>query len=240
MKRAIGYVTRLGADKQKEEIIKYCNGMDAEVVAWVGEDGETFGSIAYGRMLTGRKYDMVVVADSAIVSTDVYEFYAYKSVLKRRHSDLMAVKSLFAGYELYVKLFDELTDTIARVELENDPMHRPHDRIDKAARGQYIGGRAPMGYKVENGQLVINDAEKPVVLFVIDRKHSGKTMLSTVDALNQDGYKTRNGKAFVISTVQSIWNNEMFYKGYYRYGKDGEWVKGSHEAILKDQDGGEA
>ena len=57
---------------------------------------------------------------------------------------------------------------------------------------------------------------------------------SAMEKLNVLGYKTRGGKPFVISTVQSVWNNEMFYKGYYRYGKDGEWVKGQHEAIVKE------
>ena len=57
--------------------------------------------------------------------------------------------------------------------------------------------------------------------------------LSSVRALNEAGYRTRNGKEFVISTVQSIWNNEQTYRGMYRYG-NGDWVKGQHEAILTD------
>ena len=155
-------------------------------------------------------------------------------MLKRRHSDLVAVESRFKGYDLYRKLFEELIDTMCRIDLANEPIKRTHDRTDKAARGAYIGGNAPMGYKVENGKLVINPEEVPVVLCVMDRKHSGRTMLSTVDTLNQNGYKTRSGRPFVISTVQSIWNNEMVYRGYYRHGKDGEWVKGQHEPILQD------
>jgi hypothetical protein len=59
-------------------------------------------------------------------------------------------------------------------------------------------------------------------------------MGATVTLLNENGYKTRRGKPFVLSTVQSIWNNERTYRGEYRYGKDGEWVKGQHEPILKD------
>ena len=91
-----------------------------------------------------------------------------------------------------------------------------------------------MGYKVQDKQLVINPEEAEIVRFIFDRKFAGKTMLSTVDALNDAGYKTRNGKEFVISTVQSIWNNERTYRGEYKYGEDGEWVKGEHEPILKE------
>ena len=37
----------------------------------------------------------------------------------------------------------------------------------------------------------------------------------------------------MISSVQGIWNNERFYRGYYKYGKTGIWVKGEHEPILE-------
>ena len=237
MKRVAGYVKKCRRTSemasQRKVIEEYCAGHEMIIMEWIGEDGESFGEVAFGDWLIGRKVDAVVVADSEYVSGSVYEFYAYKAVLKRRHSDLVAVNSGYAGYSLYTKLFDELVDTICRVEMENAPLKRPHDRIDKAARGTYIGGRAPMGYKVVNGKLEVNPDEVPVVLFILDRKRTGKSKLGTVDALNSAGYRNRSGKEFVISTVQSIWNNEMFYKGYYRYGKDGEWVKGQHEAIVK-------
>ena len=239
MKRAAGYVSRRagGTEEQKEIIKQYCLEHDY-VLEWLDvPETDGFGSVAYGGWLTGRKVDAVVVADSDAVTDDFFEFYAYKSVLKRRHCDLVAVKSEFTGYKLYRSVAEKLVDKICEVELRNEPLRKPHDRMDKAARGQYIGGRAPMGYRVEGGKLVVNPEEVPVVLYIMERKHQGCSMLSTVDALNTNGYKTRNGKPFVISTVASIWNNEMLYRGYYRYsgsGKYGEWVPGEHEAILKD------
>ena len=238
MRRVAGYIgnvkRKADAEKLKKQLKEYCAGHEMTVTEWL--EAGSIGEVAYGNWLNGRKVDAVLIPDASVASGNVYEFYAYKAVLKRRHSDLVVAKdgALFPGYDLYLKLFDELLDTMCRVDVANEPVKTNNGRIDKAARGAYIGGRAPMGYKVEDGKLVVNPAEVPVVLCVIDRKRSGKSMLGTVDVLNQNGYKTRNGKAFVISTVQSIWKNEMFYKGYYRYGKDGEWVKGQHEAILKD------
>lgn len=93
-----------------------------------------------------------------------------------------------------------------------------------------------MGYKVENGRLVINEEEAKVVRFIFDRKKQGKTMMSTVEALNDNGFRTRKGNKFVISTVQSIWHNEQTYRGMYKYGPNGKWVRGQHEPILKDDD----
>lgn len=239
LKRVACYIgeakSKAEAERKKKSVSEWCAGHEMTVTEWLDGCG-SIGEVAYGNWLNGRKVDAVVVPDIDVVSRNVCEFYAYKSVLKKRHSDLVVAKDgvLFPGYDLYLKLFDDLLDTMVRIDVANKPVKTNNGRIDKAARGAYIGGRAPMGYKVENGKLVINPDEAPVVLFVIDRKRTGKSILSTVDALNDAGFKTRAGKDFVISTVNSIWKNEMFYKGYYRYGKDGEWVPGQHEAILKD------
>ena len=43
---------------------------------------------------------------------------------------------------------------------------------------------------------------------------------------------SRSGAKFSISTLQSIIDNKPLYQGMYRYGKDSEWVRGEHEAIL--------
>lgn len=235
MKRVVGYIKHGKGVKREETqrkvIEEYCLKNDMLVAKWM-DCG--IGEVAYGNWMHGMRYDAVIVADSEYVSDNIYEFYAYRSVLKRRHSDLIAVNSKFAGNELYRTILDKLIDTICEIDIQNAPMKQVSDRTDKVARGAYVGGRAPMGYRIENGQLVVDKDEAEIVRFVIERKLQGKTKLGTVDALNKEGYKTRAGKEFVISTVQSIWNNEMIYRGYRRYGKDGEWVKGQHEAIIKE------
>lgn len=206
------------------------------VTEWLDGTCGSIGDVAYGNWLNGRKVDAVVIPDAKAASENVYEFYAYKAMLKRRHSDLVIASDgeAFPGYGLCEKFLNELINTMCRIDVENRPLKTSNGRIDKAARGAYIGGRTPYGYKVADGKLVVNPEEVPVVKFILDEKRMGRTKKGTMEKLNAGGYKTRGGKPFVISTVQSVWNNEMFYKGYYRYGKDGEWVKGQHEPIVKE------
>ena len=136
-------------------------------------------------------------------------------------------------------MLEAFTLCVADMERNNINKRTSAGRKVKAAKGGYSGGRAPMGYRVENKTLVINPDEASAVLRCFELRDSGVVMLEIVDTLNKEGFKTRNGKPFVISTVQSILNNRKTYEGYYRYGKDGEWVEGQHEPLLPRKEGAE-
>ena len=234
MKKAVGYIrrgTKKDADRQRKAIEAYCQSDDMEIVQWL-ECG-SFDEVAYGNWMGRRKIDAVVAATCGDVTDNVFEFYAYRCKLQMRNSNLVVTKwTDYAGYGLYVKIFEEFTNVLVRKEFENEPVREKQGRIRKTLKGGYIGGNAPMGYRVEDGKLAVNAEEVPVVQFIMDEKHRGGTKLGTVEKLNAKGYKTRKGGPFQISTVQGIWNNEQLYRGYRKVGD--EWVKGQHEAILKD------
>ena len=61
----------------------------------------------------------------------------------------------------------------------------------------------------------------------------GATYQTICDTLNKHGKTNRSGTKFSISTLQVIIDNKPLYEGMYRYGKDGDWVQGEHEPILK-------
>ena len=239
MEKAVGWIRRTGnaeeEAEQKAVIEEYCRKNMLNLVEFMDVPGEDFREVAYGTGWTrNRIIRAVVVASVKDVSEDYNEFQAYRLKLKLRNSDLMAADDgKYAMYKMYRNILEGVFESFCKMEVENDPIRVNVKRRRKMATGGYIGGNAPMGYAVENGKLVVNPEEVPVVLKIMERKHAGKSMLSTVDALNSEGYKTRKGKPFVISTVQSIWNNEPFYHGMVRYERDGEWVPGQHEAILK-------
>ncbi len=65
------------------------------------------------------------------------------------------------------------------------------------------------------------------------RDDEGQTYKAVVEHLNAEGKTNRSGTNFSISTVQTIYENKKVYQGYYRYGKNAEWVKGVHEPILR-------
>lgn len=248
----IGYIRvstdgQLGEDKfgleaQKEQIIAYCakNGMN--IIDWYSDEGESgakyrpgFDKIVYGEV-TNPPCEAVVVAKSDRVARDINVYFYYQGALLRKNIQLISITEDFGQFGVFANMLKAFTLTVAEMERENIMKRTSGGRVIKAAKGGYSGGQPPMGYRVQDGKLVINPEEADVVRFIFKQKFAGHTMLSTVDALNEAGFTTRRGKKFVISTVQSIWNNERTYRGEYRYGKDGEWVKGEHEPILHEGD----
>lgn len=249
MKNVVGYIRvstdgqckddKFGLEVQKEQIIEYCNNNDMNIVKWYSDEGESgakerpgFDEIVYGEV-SNPPYESVVVAKSDRVARDIEIYYYYKMLLRKKNITLISIAEDFGKFGVFSDMLESFTLCVAKMERENINKRTSAGRAVKSSKGGYSGGRAPMGYRIENGGLVIDENEAKVVRFIFDKKASGETMLGTMRALNEAGYKTRNGKDFVISTVQSIWNNERTYRGEYKYGKNGEWVKGQHEPILK-------
>lgn len=230
---------KFGLDAQKQQISEYCKKNEMTVIRWAMDEGESgakerpgFDEIIYGDV-TNPPFEAVVVAKSDRVARDINIYYYYKMMLKKKNIKLISISEDFGQFGVFSSMLEAFTLCVAEMERENITKRTSGGRKLKANTGGYSGGRAPMGYRVENKKLVINEEEAEVVRQIYRLRAEGKTMQDIMEYLNENGYKTRGGKKFLISTIQSILNNERTYRGEYRYGKDGEWVKGQHEPILK-------
>lgn len=230
---------KFGLDVQKQIINEYCEKNGMTVSRWYMDEGESgakerpgFDDIVYGEV-SNPPTEAVIVAKSDRVARDINIYYYYKMMLKKKDIKLISIAEDFGQFGVFANMLEAFTLCVAEMERDNITKRTSGGRKMKASRGGYSGGGAPMGYKIENGALVINEAEADVVRKIFELRDAGDTMPGIVDALNNGGYATRRGGKFQISTIQGILNNRKTYEGYYRYGKNGEWVKGQHEPILK-------
>jgi site-specific DNA recombinase len=231
---------KFGLDVQRKNIMDYCAANGMEIVKWFSDEGESgakerpgFDEIVYGDV-SNPPYEAVVVAKSDRVARDINIYFYYKMLLLKKDIKLISIAEDFGQFGVFANMLEAFTLCVAEMERDNINKRTSGGRRVKSSKRGYSGVQAPMGYKVQNGQLVINEDEAPVVRKIFEWRDGGATLMSIVEELNDEGYHTRKGNKFVISTVQSIVNNRKTYEGWYRYGKDGEWVKGQHEPILKD------
>jgi len=232
---------KFGLEVQEAQIKEYCANNGMEIVKWYKDEGESgaklrpgFDEIIYGEV-TNPPYEAVIVAKSDRVARDINIYYYYKMMLKKKDIKLISIAEDFGQFGVFANMLEAFTLCVAEMERENITKRTSAGRGAKAKLGGYSGGRAPMGYRVDRGKLVIVPEEAAVVKRCFELRDAGVVLLKIVDKLNEEGYKTRAGKEFVLSTVQSIINNRKTYEGYYKYGKSGEWVLGQHEAILKEE-----
>lgn len=252
MKRAVAYLRvstkgqvgedKFGIEAQRDMILEYCQKNEIEIADWFVDEAVSGADIkrpALGRLLSGEvenpPVNFVIVAKADRLSRDVTLYHSIKYKLKEFGLEIISVKEDWSAQDkLAAMILENFMAMFADIERESIKSRMIGGRRVKANQGGYAGGQPPMGYRVEGKRLVINEDEAPTVRFIFQKKSEGATMQATVNALNEAGYKTRRGKPFVTSTVQSIWKNEPTYRGMYRYGENGEWVQGVHEPILKE------
>jgi DNA invertase Pin-like site-specific DNA recombinase len=232
---------KFGLPAQKEMIEKYCQEHDMEIVKWYIDEGKSgayeegrdeLNSIIYGTEVNNPPIECMVCAKSDRIARDIKLYFYYKHMLLKRGIELKSVAEDFGEFGVFASILESFVMFSAEQERMNITARTSGGRKMKAKQGGYSGGKPPYGYYVSNGKLEIKEEEAEVVRIIFEKKMNGGTYQSIIDYLTSNGYKTRKGKDFVISTIQSVLNNQKLYEGYYKY-SDCEMVKGEHEAILK-------
>lgn len=249
MKNVIGYVRvstdnqckddKFGLEVQREQIEKYCDKNEMNIIRWYEDKGESgakerpgFDEIVYGDV-TNPPFEAVVVAKSDRVARDIEVYYYYKMLLRKKNISLISISEDFGKFGVFSDMLESFTLCVAKMERENINKRTSAGRSVKSRQGGYSGGRPPFGYRAANHRLEIIPEEAEIVKTVFRMKdNEGKTYQNVCDYLNSLGKTNRSGTKFSISTVQVIYENKKLYQGYYKYGKSADWVKGVHEPIL--------
>lgn len=251
-KQAVGYVRvstngqvgddKFGIESQKQQITEYAVENGYTIVKWYADEGVSgvkddrpaLNEILYGDV-SNPPFEAVIVAKTDRVARDTKLYFYYLYVLEKKNIKLLSVNEHFESDDALSGIYRSLMLFVAEQERRNIALRTSKGRMVKAQYGGYSGGRAPYGYKVSNGNLIINPDEVPIVETVFKMKDEGATLWDTADYLNDHGFTTRKGTKFRESNIRSIRDNKKFYEGFYKYG-DRDWVKGVHEPILKLED----
>ena len=95
-------------------------------------------------------------------------------------------------------------------------------------KGNFLGGKVPYGYRVENKKVLIDEERAEVVRLIFQLYANGKCVREILDELNRIGI-LYNGKPMYQSTIFKILKLEK-YTGIYRY--DGEIYTNIYPQII--------
>lgn len=105
---------------------------------------------------------------------------------------------------------------------------------ESAQKGNSTGGTIPLGYKIEDKRLVIDEKTAPIVRCIFELYAAGKGKKEIADILNERGYRTRKGNLFTINSFNVILKNKK-YIGIYHYKDQNEGeiiIEGACPAII--------
>lgn len=83
-------------------------------------------------------------------------------------------------------------------------------RIESAKKGRFIGGGVPLGYKLENGTLQIDERTAAAVRYVFQEYAAGSRLQDIVDHLNNNGFRGARGGTFSKSSFWRMLSNEKY------------------------------
>ena len=118
-----------------------------------------------------------------------------------------------------------------QLDRETIVMRTTMGRRAKAKAGGYTGGEPPIGYKVENKELVIDMKEAFIVRETYAMRKEGKSYRAIAETFGKRGVLGRNRKPIYYTTIANILRHEEFYRGMKDYA--GTKVAGKHEPILR-------
>jgi DNA invertase Pin-like site-specific DNA recombinase len=220
MKRAIGYVRvstesqatdGVSLDMQAEKIRAYCSlyGYDLqEIIIDAGASAKTLDRPGIGRALESIRKGQ---ADALVV---------YKlDRLTRSVRDLdVLLSGYFAdGQAALVSVCEQVDTTtatgrmvlnilmsVAQWERETISERTTEAMAHKKAKGEYVGGRVPYGYRIgdDGVNLEAYGPEQDVISAIQTYRARGLKYREIVAALQADGVRTRTGGNVTISFVE--------------------------------------
>lgn len=249
LRNAIGYIRvsteqqanddKYGIEVQKKEILMYANDNGYAIVDWkvdtvsgAKDDRPGLNSILYGDV-RNPPFEAVIVFKNDRLARDTKLYFYYLYTLEKKHIKLLSTKEEFAEGSEFANIYRALLQFVAEQERRNIAIRTSKGRSIKAACGGYSGGKAPFGYKIEFGRLIVEEHEKEIVQYIFKRRAENVPLLTIAGELDDLGYRTRKGTKFQAESIRSILSNKPLYEGMYKYGKDMNWVEGVHEPILK-------
>ena len=83
-------------------------------------------------------------------------------------------------------------------------------RRESASKGKYVGGSLPMGYRSENGRILIDEATAPIIQEFFRRYAAGESKKAIINDLNARGYRNQKGNPYGPSAFQAALRCEKY------------------------------
>jgi site-specific DNA recombinase len=222
----------LGA--QKERLEAYCVARGWTVASHYVDDGHSGRNVrrpAYQRMMTERDaWDAILVIKMDRIHRNARNFMDMMDALGEWGKDFVSASESLDTSTAMGRFVMDIIQRIAQLESEQIGERVYMGMSQKAKTGPGIlGFHPPLGFDLQSGRLLPNEAEAPIVREIFERCEEGQTLEDIADELNREGHRTKRHTTWTPVKVFRILHNPI-YAGFLRW--DGFTRKAEHEGLV--------
>lgn len=218
---------RYSSHNQTEQSIE---GQLHDNYAWAEQQGITVIAEYIDRALTGTKddrpdfqrmiadaakkqFEMVIVWKLDRFARNRYDSAIYKAKLKKYGVRVVSVKENITDSPEGI-ILEGLLESMAEYYSANLSQNVKRGIRESLAKGHFVGGHVPMGYKRQDFKLVVDDKTAPIVRFVFEQYAAGVSKTEIVNELNERGYRQKNGTPFTVKCFRRMLTNTVYIGRY--------------------------
>lgn len=189
--------------------------------------------------LRSGQADTVVIYDQSRMFRKLTAWFEFRDELERMGVRVVSVTQPLVGGDLrdpanfmnegVTALFNQMWALQTRQKVVEKMRHM-------AKSGQHTGGKPPLGYRLEDGTLIPDEKEAPIVRRIFAEYAAGRSYKQIIDGLNRDGLLTKRGNPFGTNSLHDLLHNEK-YIGVLTYGKAVTRSDGSRNTHSGDHSG---
>lgn len=195
-----------------------------------------------------KPFDAILLWKFSRFARNREDSIVYKSMLRKQCGiDVISISESLGDDKMSV-LIEALIEAMDEYYSINLAEEVKRGMMEKISLGGLVSS-APLGYKVSDGELKIDEKESETVKYIFSSYLSGNTMLEIANELNNKGINTQSGNTFENRTIKYILQNPT-YTGKHRWCPDGSMgskchyskkseviiYDGNHEPIISETD----
>lgn len=216
-------------DEQEKEMKKLCMYKNYQIYKVYREEGVSAKNMNRPKFqemmqdLKDGKINRIIVYKLDRLTRSIQDLEVICKLIEKYHCSLDSVSEEINTDTAMGVFFIRMTTILAQLEIERTS-ERTKFGLKGAAKNGHFCGKAPIGYRKVNKELVIDDLESEVVKEIFDDYVNGLSVCTITKKLNNKNALNRNWRTTTIDRMLS----NYIYCGDYLYGKRAKNMKPIH------------
>lgn len=216
-------------DEQEKEMKKLCMYKNYQIYKVYREEGVSAKNMNRPKFqemiqdLKDGKINRIIVYKLDRLTRSIQDLEIICKLIEKYHCSLDSVSEEINTDTATGVFFIRMTTILAQLEIERTS-ERTKFGLKGAAKNGHFCGKAPIGYRKINKELVIDDLESEVVKEIFDDYVNGLSVCAITKKLNNKNALNRNWRTTTIDRMLS----NYIYCGDYLYGKRAKNMKPIH------------